>query len=92
MAAAVERRTAAGHRLGDDSPLSPEEALALFTTRATAPGGAPRRVAEGAVADLCLLDRPWREARTALERVGVVATWCAGALVATPASRDAQGE
>lgn len=78
MAAAVSRRTAAGAPLGPGESLAPEQALALFTADAGAPGGPPRRVAAGAPADLCLLDRPWREARRRLTRDDVVATWCAG--------------
>ncbi|TMA34723.1 MAG: hypothetical protein E6J87_06010, partial [Deltaproteobacteria bacterium] len=42
------------------------------------PGGPPRAIAVGAAADLCLLDRPWRDARTRLASGDVRATWCAG--------------
>jgi predicted amidohydrolase YtcJ len=77
--AAVDRRTAAGAALGAGEALSPERALALFTTPADAPGGAPRRIEPGAPADLCLLDRPWARARDRLERELVVATLGAGA-------------
>ncbi len=80
MRAAVERRTDGGAALEPDEALTPEEALALFTTRADAPGGAPRRVAPGERADLCLLDRPWVEARERLRADDVHATWCAGRL------------
>ena len=79
--AAVERRTGSGASLGADEALSPEEALALFTSPAEAPGTAPRRVAPGAPADLCLLDRPWREARHQLSSALVRATLCDGKLV-----------
>ncbi len=92
MAAAVDRRTEAGHVLGGDAPLSPEDALALFTTPAEAPGGAPRRVAVGASADLCLLDRPWRAARAGLTSEAVRATWCAGRLVYDRPSAPARSE
>ena len=78
MQAAVDRRTAAGATLGSAEALSPERALALFTTPAEAPGGAPRRVAVGAPADLCLLDRPWVRARDALASAAVAATLRAG--------------
>lgn len=74
MQAAVDRRTAAGETLGAGEALAPERALALFTTPADAPGGAPRRIAPGARADLCLLDRPWSRARDALASDAVVAT------------------
>jgi predicted amidohydrolase YtcJ len=74
MQAAVDRRTAAGETLGPGEALSPERALALFTTPPEAPGGAPRRIAPGARADLCLLDRPWSRARDALASEAVLAT------------------
>jgi predicted amidohydrolase YtcJ len=74
MQAAVDRRTAAGETLGPGEALSPERALALFTTPPDAPGGAPRRIAPGARADLCLLDRPWSRARDALASEAVLAT------------------
>jgi len=78
MQAAVDRRTRLGATLGRDESVSPERALALFTTHADAPGGRPRRVVEGAPADLVLLDRPWREARDRLTRETVAATFADG--------------
>ncbi len=81
MRAAVERRTRSGQRLGGAEAVSPERALALFTTPPEAPGGAPRRVAVGAAADLCLLACPWREARTQLDAGLLRATWRAGTLI-----------
>jgi predicted amidohydrolase YtcJ len=80
MRAAVERRTRAGQVLGPEEALAPERALALFTTPPEAPGGRPRRIAAGQGADLCLLDRPWREAREPLSSAAVRATVCGGAL------------
>jgi predicted amidohydrolase YtcJ len=74
MRAAVDRRTAGGLRVCPAEALDPERALALFTTRADAPGAAPRRVEVGAPADLCLLDRPWSRARERLSRELVAAT------------------
>ena len=81
MQAALERRTAAGVSLGEAEALSPERALALFTTAPDEPGGAPRRLAPEAPADLCLLDLPWARARDRLEGELVVATWVGGRLV-----------
>jgi len=81
LAAAVGRKTADGALLGGGEALTPEQALALFASPADAPGAAPRRVAVGAPADLCLLDRPWRQARARLAGDDVAATWCAGQLV-----------
>ncbi|MEQ1438843.1 amidohydrolase family protein [Fontimonas sp. SYSU GA230001] len=57
MQAAVSRRTPAGIVLGGAEALDPHAALALFLAPLEAPGGAPRRVVAGAMADLCLLDR-----------------------------------
>jgi predicted amidohydrolase YtcJ len=80
--AAVDRRTADGLEMGADESLTPERALALFTTPAESPGGAPRRVEVGAVADLCLLDRPWSEARERLSSECVAAALCGGRVIA----------
>ena len=74
MRAAVERRTEAGAVLGEEESLTPERALALFTTPPEEPGGQPRRVEVGAPADLCLLARPWSEAREELSSEHVAAT------------------
>jgi len=73
MWTAVERRTCSGATLGAEEALTPERALALFTSPADAPGAAPRRLAPGAIADLCLLDRPWAVAREELRNELVVA-------------------
>lgn len=80
MQAALDRRTPSGIRLAEKEALTPERALALFTTPAEAPGDAPRRIAPGERADLCLLDRPWARARDSLASENVVATWIAGRL------------
>lgn len=74
MRAAVARRSRSGIALGPDETLTPEQALALFTGAAEAPGGPGRRIAVGAVADLCLLDRPWKQARLRLCSEDVRAT------------------
>jgi predicted amidohydrolase YtcJ len=74
MRAAVDRRTRAGAVLGPDETLTPERALALFTSPAAAPGDPPRTIAAGSPADLCLLDRPWSAARSALSSELVAAT------------------
>jgi predicted amidohydrolase YtcJ len=58
MAAATARRTATGTVVGPDERLSPRRALDLFLGPPLRPGGAPRRIAPGTVADLCLLDGP----------------------------------
>ena len=84
MAAAVDRRTRNGACLNQDEALTPEQALALFTGPATRPGAGPRAIHVGAVADLCLLDRPWRDAREDLAAVQVSATIRAGTIIHGP--------
>lgn len=75
MQAAVSRRTRSGSVMGAHEALTPEQALSLFTTALDAPGGAPRRIAVGQPADLCLLDRSWASARGDLAAVRVQQTW-----------------
>jgi predicted amidohydrolase YtcJ len=74
MQAATDRKSADGHALGPDEALTPEQALSLFLGPLDDPGGPPRRVETGAVADLCLLDRDWACARQAMGEVRVAAT------------------
>jgi predicted amidohydrolase YtcJ len=81
IVAAVRRTSAAGAVLGPEEALSAEQALALYSAPLCEPGGAARAIAVGADADLCLLDRPWRDARARLLCADVRATWCAGQLV-----------
>lgn len=81
MQAAVMRRTRDGALLGDAERLTPERALALFTSSPSAPGGPPRRVTVGAAADVCVLDRPWSRAREELSSSMVTATVVAGGVV-----------
>jgi predicted amidohydrolase YtcJ len=81
IAAAVSRASASGATLAPDEALAPEQALALYLAPLGDPGGAARRIAVGAPADLCLLDRPWRDARERLASADVRATWSAGRLV-----------
>ncbi len=80
MAAAMARRTAAGASLGLAESLTPEQALALFLGSPEQPQQ-PRRVTVGAAADLCLLDRPWSEARKILSSACVRATVRGGRLI-----------
>jgi predicted amidohydrolase YtcJ len=80
MRAAVSRRTREGRSLGPGEALDPEQALALYLAD---PEDLSRRrsIAVGAPADLCLLDRPWSEARLRLDASDVRATWISGRLV-----------
>ena len=81
MAAAVDRRTPSGAVLGADEGLDPDRALGLFLGTAADPGGPSRRIEPGAPGDLCLLDRPRREAFADLAAVEVTASFVAGAVV-----------
>jgi len=78
MRAAVERRTERGQSIGPDEALTPERALALFTSPPQAPGFRSRRLSVGQPADLCLLDQPWNRARTELSSRHVRATFRGG--------------
>ncbi|NND69545.1 MAG: amidohydrolase family protein [Halioglobus sp.] len=81
MAAAVSRATPTGHRIGQEEALTPEQALALYTTRTSAPGVQQRTITTGAAASLCLLQTPWSEARSDLEQVRIAATFRDGELI-----------
>jgi len=83
MRAAVRRASRSGIAIGAAERLTPEQALALFTSRADDPGGASRRLAVGEAADLCLLDRGWEEARRRLRSEDVRATFRGGELIYT---------
>ena len=78
MQAAVTRRTATGAIVGECETLTPEQALALFLAPLETPGGSRRRIAVGGRADLCLLDTPWSQVRTALHKDRVAATLFGG--------------
>ena len=80
MAAAVLRRTSTGAMIGEAEALSPEEALDMYLRE---PEALQRRrsIAVGAPADLCLLDRPWGQARNALGSDLVRATFIGGRIV-----------
>jgi predicted amidohydrolase YtcJ len=80
VAAAVERRTPSGVRLGGGERLDPRAALDLFLTPLDDPGGAPRRVRPGAPADLVLLDGPIDRVLRPPSADAVVATIVGGAL------------
>ncbi len=81
MAAAVSRRTHSGATLGTAEALTPEQALALYTSRGAAPGVEQRPIATGAEASVCLLSAPWSVARAHLATVTVTHTWRAGKLI-----------
>lgn len=61
MDAALRRKSRAGQLLGAAEALDPAAVLRLYCSPAADPGGACRPLTAGAVADLCVLDRPWDE-------------------------------
>lgn len=77
MAAAVSRLTRGGASIGESEALTPEQALDLYLSE---PQALNRRrcVTVGAPADLCLLDRSWTAARSALSSVRARATFVDG--------------
>lgn len=77
MAAAVSRCTRGGAYIGASEALTAEQALDLYL-RDPADMSRRRRVQVGMVADLCLLDRPWIEARDSLSAVRVTACFIRG--------------
>jgi predicted amidohydrolase YtcJ len=80
IAAAVNRRTTAGHVLGPDERLDARRALDLFLGPPDSAGGPPRRVRPGGPADLCLLAAPLEEALPCPSARLVAATIRAGHL------------
>jgi predicted amidohydrolase YtcJ len=61
-----------------DEALTPEEALALFTSPLESPGTPRGPLEPGQAADLVVLDRPWHAARARLDAGDVSATLIAG--------------
>lgn len=80
MRAACSRRTRDGAVIGADEALTADEALALCLA---APGdlSRQRQIAVGEPADLCLLDRPWGQARERLVADDVRMTIASGRIV-----------
>jgi predicted amidohydrolase YtcJ len=81
IAAAADRRTRAGRVLGPAEALTHRQALDLWLGDFADPGGPPRRIAVGAPADLCLLDRPLAAALAEPSAQHVAATLVAGRVV-----------
>jgi predicted amidohydrolase YtcJ len=77
VSAAVSRRTRLGRTIGPTEALTAEEALDLYL-RVPTRLDERRRVTAGAPADLCLLDRPWMQARATLSSTMVRATFIRG--------------
>lgn len=88
LRAARDRRTATGTVVGARERVPATTALAGWLSPPGAPGGAPRRVAVGAPADLVLLHTGLTEAMDVLDPSVVRHTWIAGRRVGQP-SRSA---
>lgn len=71
MHTAVTRLTDSGVPLVEEEAVTPEQALALYTSPLSAPGQTSPALLEGAPADLCLLTQPWVRARADLSQVAV---------------------
>ncbi|WP_303762052.1 amidohydrolase family protein [Sphingobium yanoikuyae] len=80
MRAAVSRETQSRAVIGQDEALTPEAALALYLADPL-DLSRQRSMAVGAPADLCLLDRPWAQARHRLLADDVAMTWIAGSVI-----------
>jgi hypothetical protein len=80
MRAAISRRTAGGVTIGGDEALTPEQALTLYLADPH-DLARERRIEPGAIADLCLLDRPWAEARLRMEASDARTTIIGGSIV-----------
>lgn len=82
---ATERRTASGHLLGGAERVTAAAALDGYLSPADDPGGAPRRIAVGAPADLVLLQEPLADALVSLDHrcvrmtLGKTRLWDSGA-------------
>lgn len=81
IAAAIDRKSAAGRVLGSGERVEAANALSLYLDAPEAPGRRRRRVAAGAPADLCLLKLPLRDALAAPDAGLVSATLIDGEVV-----------
>lgn len=81
IAAAIDRKSAAGRVLGAGERVDAATALGLYLDAPDAPGRRRRRVAVGAPADLCLLKVPLRDALAAPDASLVGATLISGEVV-----------
>ncbi len=81
MQAAVERTTLGGQVIGEGEQLTPHQALNLVGGSPLAPGSGLRDLAVGQMADLVLLDLPWRQLRRQFSRRHVRLTFSAGEFI-----------
>ncbi len=75
ISTAATRVTRLGQVLGAHEAVEPRIALGMYLGHPLDPGGPRRRVAVGAPADLCLLDRPLDDALSTPSRRHVLRTW-----------------
>lgn len=80
MQSAVDRRTFAGNELNVGEALTPEEAFTMFTKEGLHGEAKLPALKAGDVADLCLIDMPWRQARKDFAAVHVGATVHSGVM------------
>ena len=78
IAAAAGRLTADGRLVAPDERVDTARALTAYCGTPLDPGGAPRRIARGEVADIAVLDRPWRRVIAEPAAVRVRATVIGG--------------
>lgn len=81
IAAATTRRTRGGALLGAGERVPARRALGLYLGSSADPGGPPRHVVPGALADLCVLPTPLDVALGRPELVRPLATVVAGRIV-----------
>lgn len=84
MRAATKRRTRSGGILGIGERVEAEAALALFSeapSSAAMEGTAAGALRVGRIADLCLLDAPWKDVREDLAGDHVALTVCDGEII-----------
>jgi predicted amidohydrolase YtcJ len=80
IAAAAERTASDGRPVAPAERVTAARALAAYLGTPLDPGGAPRRIARGAVADIAVLDRPWHRVIGEPAAVRVRATVIGGLL------------
>jgi predicted amidohydrolase YtcJ len=78
QAAAADRRTESGRRLGPGESVASAVSLAGYLSPLLEPGGPPRQLLAGAPADLCLLSVPLAEALRTPDAGFVTLTMCGG--------------
>ncbi|MFA1546016.1 amidohydrolase family protein [Actinomadura chokoriensis] len=81
MDAAVRRRTRSGAAVGPDESIPASAALRSYLSAPDDPGGSPRRVRQGARADLVLLHTPLDEALRSRDAGAVRHTMIAGRII-----------